>query len=183
VSSLQRVLAAAATAFAFAAPAASAHATGCAGAGAPVPSVAPAAAKRTIVCLVNVQRRAHHLPLLAENRSLDVSAQGWTQAMASSGNFSHFGADSNPATRIQAAGYDWMAVGENIAAGFRTPAAVVDAWMHSAGHCRNILDPNFVNIGTGIVGTEFTQDFGTPLSSRPMDQDWGPADAVCGTGA
>jgi hypothetical protein len=47
-------------------------------------------------------------------------------------------------------------------------------------HCRNILEPNFVNIGTGIVGTEFTEDFGTPLSSRPMDQNWRPANAVCG---
>jgi uncharacterized protein YkwD len=41
--------------------------------------------------------------------------------------------------------------GENIAAGYSTPEAVMQAWMNSAGHKSNILNPNFTHIGVGFV--------------------------------
>lgn len=43
----------------------------------------------------------------------------------------------------------YKAAGENLAYGFKTPAALVKAWMNSEGHRRNNLDPDFKYIGIG----------------------------------
>lgn len=43
----------------------------------------------------------------------------------------------------------YRAAGENLAYGFKTPAAVVTGWMNSPGHRRNVLDPDFRYIGVG----------------------------------
>jgi uncharacterized protein YkwD len=69
------------------------------------------------------------------------------------------------ADRIRAAGYP-APRSENIAAGQATPAAVMDAWMHSAGHKANILDCKATEMGIaaatgGDFGIYWTQDFGT----------------------
>jgi uncharacterized protein YkwD len=186
--SFTKILTASFASIALIAPAAaSAHTTGtCNNANTPVAQLPSSDAKSAVVCLVNQQRKAHHLPTLSVARRLDKSAQAWTNAMLATHNFNHFGAGTTPASRIQNAGYDWMAAGENIATGYITPNSVVTAWMHSPEHCRNILDPNFTNVGTGIdnaaisgAGATFTQDFGTPMSHRPMDQNWSAADAIC----
>jgi uncharacterized protein YkwD len=70
--------------------------------------------------------------------------------------------------RMSDAGYSGASPwGENIAAGQPTPAEVVDGWMHSPGHCRNIMDPDYHVIGIGYAydasssyGHYWTQDFG-----------------------
>jgi uncharacterized protein YkwD len=64
--------------------------------------------------------------------------------------------------RITASGYDdWRTIGENIAAGQRTPQQVVQAWMQSVGHCQNVMNPNFKEIGVGFYDSyRWTQDFG-----------------------
>jgi uncharacterized protein YkwD len=109
------------------------------------------------------------------------SAQGWNTAMVASGDFTH---GANFAGRINAVGYDWQKAGENIATGFPTPAEAVTAWMASTGHCRNILDPSFRDMGTGEtparVGTwssipaTWTQDFGLRMSQSPLSAKKGP---------
>jgi len=55
--------------------------------------------------------------------------------------------------------------GENIAAGYGTPTAVMTGWMNSSGHGANILNCSSAAIGGGIgrggsYGTHWTQDFG-----------------------
>jgi uncharacterized protein YkwD len=60
-------------------------------------------------------------------------------------------------------GFAWRTVGENIARGQPTPAALVDAWMNSPGHCQNLLNPAFTQLGVGRYGQLWTQDFGAPL--------------------
>jgi uncharacterized protein YkwD len=53
---------------------------------------------------------------------------------------------------------------ENIAEGQQTPAAVMTAWMNSAGHRANILDCSLTTLGVGVAtgsgGPWWTQDFG-----------------------
>lgn len=46
--------------------------------------------------------------------------------------------------------------GENIAAGQRTPEAVVRAWMNSPGHKAAILDPDATHIGVGVCKSPIT---------------------------
>jgi uncharacterized protein YkwD len=69
--------------------------------------------------------------------------------------------------RAEAAGYDWRALGENIAWNSVTPEDVVAGWMRSPGHCKNIMNPSFTEIGVAYVQiadgqTWWTQDFGRP---------------------
>jgi uncharacterized protein YkwD len=86
--------------------------------------------------------------------------------MAADNFFAHDSRDGRGfADRIRATGYP-APRSENIAAGQRTPAAVMDAWMHSAGHKANILDCTATQMGLaaatgGDFGTYWTQDFGT----------------------
>jgi uncharacterized protein YkwD len=158
-------------------------ASGCANANANVAHASAQALRAAVVCLINQQRATRHLPPLHGSRLLDRSAQGWTNAMVSSDVFSH---GTNFASRISAAGYDWRAAGENIATGFQTPAGVVRAWMASTGHCQNILNPTYGNVGTGVTrrpvngwasgaGT-WTQDFALSMFKSPPSSNWGPAD-------
>ena len=65
--------------------------------------------------------------------------------------FSHTNPDGeSPWDRIAKTGYGGYAnAGENIAAGSATAAAVVDQWMNSDGHCANIMNPQFNEIGVG----------------------------------
>jgi uncharacterized protein YkwD len=133
-----------------------------------------------VVCLINQQRHARRLPRLQENGRLNRSAQGWTNVMVRHDEFTH-GADF--AGRISAVGFNWKSVGENIAGGFTTPAAVVRGWMGSPGHCENILNPTFRDVGTGVnrgrvegVPDIWTQDFALSMSSHAPSHNWGPAD-------
>ena len=70
-----------------------------------------------------------------------------------------------PADRISGAGYNGFTWGENIAAGNSTAAATMDQWMNSDGHCGNIMNPDFEDIGVGYYpgggyGHYWTQTFG-----------------------
>lgn len=157
---------------------------GCAGADAHVGHASPELLRSAVVCLINQERSQHHLPPLSASPSLNRSAQGWTNAMVSSDQFTH---GTNFAGRISAAGYVWRSAGENIATGFSTPRSVVHAWMGSTGHCENILNPTFRNVGTGVstrpvkgyaTGTgTWTQDFALGMHSSPPSGNTRPMDA------
>ncbi len=158
-------------------------ASGCANATAIVGRAPVQALRAAVVCLINQQRTGRHLPPLHASVLLDRSAQNWTNAMVASDVFSH---GSNFAARISAVGFDWRSAGENIATGFQTPRSVVRAWMASTGHCQNILNPTYANVGTGVsrrqvrgwasgAGT-WTQDFALSMFKSPPSANWGPAD-------
>ena len=70
--------------------------------------------------------------------------------------------------RVRAAGYVGRGWGENIAQGHSSPQEVMQGWMISPGHCRNILNASFRFIGVGHAYTpaaamqhSWTQDFGS----------------------
>ena len=65
-----------------------------------------------------------------------------------------------PGQRITAAGYTWKTFGENIAMGYATEQAVINAWLASEGHCKNIMNGSFREMGLGKEGTYWTQVFG-----------------------
>jgi uncharacterized protein YkwD len=88
--------------------------------------------------------------------------------MAAKNYFSHTGSDgSTPFDRMIRQGYYYSYAGENIAAGYSTASAVVQGWLNSPGHCANIMNPNFVNVGVGYsAGGSYryywVADFGKP---------------------
>ncbi|GGL11730.1 CAP domain-containing protein [Deinococcus radiotolerans] len=108
-------------------------------------------------------------PALTWNAPLAQAAQGHATDMATQNYFSHTSKDGRTfSQRITNAGYTpYRTIGENIAAGQTTPQAVVDGWLKSEGHCRNIMNPSFKELGVGYAyaGTStykhyWVQDFG-----------------------
>jgi uncharacterized protein YkwD len=76
--------------------------------------------------------------------------------------FSHTGLNgSNAGQRMIAAGYNWRAYGENIAKGYANEQAVINGWLGSEGHCRNIMNAGFREMGVGRQGDYWTQLFGS----------------------
>jgi len=90
--------------------------------------------------------------------------------MASHGYFEHQDLEGHtPADRVRAAGYREKLVGENIAYGPQTADEVVQGWMESPGHCENIMDARFADMGvafalgkSGKRGLYWVQDLAAP---------------------
>lgn len=107
---------------------------------------------------------------LSFDAALREAARVHSTWMGESGHFSHESPDGpigdDLPERVESTGYDrWELIGENIAAGPTTAEEVVNGWMGSDGHCSNIMEPDFEDLGVGLAvvrGTWFwTQDFGT----------------------
>src|SRR5215210_5200926 len=140
------------------APVASAKATTCEHSAAQAGQATKKQLVGATLCLLNKQRRAHHLSRLRLSKRLGNAAVGHSAEMSRTHYFSHNSlSGASFLDRIRRAGYlrrarRW-AVGENIAWGtgrLSTPRSIVKAWMHSSGHRANILQRNFRQIGIGI---------------------------------
>jgi len=104
--------------------------------------------------LVNLERAAADVPLLEIDTRLVAAAQDHADWMAASGIMSHTGeGDSSPADRAAAAGFPYVMLGENVAAGYSTPEAVVQGWMNSTGHRANILRESFTLAAVGYAAS------------------------------
>ncbi len=80
--------------------------------------------------------------------TLDGVAFGHANDMAEHGYFEHQDrAGRSPADRVRAVGYRENLVGENIAYGPKSADDVVQGWLDSPGHCENIMDPRFAEMG------------------------------------
>jgi uncharacterized protein YkwD len=89
-------------------------------------------------------------------------AQQHASDMARRGYLEHEDSDGESSDeRIASTGYTSV-TGENLAHGYASAAEVVDVWMRSAEHRRNIEDCAFTHVGVGYVpnGHYWVQDFG-----------------------
>ncbi|OPG76172.1 hypothetical protein B1218_27530, partial [Pseudomonas ogarae] len=106
---------------------------------------------------------------LAWNATLALAAVTHTRAMANNNFFDHKDRDNRmPGDRAELAGYLGQLIGENIAAGQDTALKVVDGWLASPGHCANLMNPQFRELGAGYAtdpksdaGIYWTAMFGT----------------------
>jgi uncharacterized protein YkwD len=88
---------------------------------------------------------------LTWNELLIQAAQQHANDMGTNDFFSHTGSDgSNAGERITEQGYNWSTYGENIARGQTSPEQVMDSWINSEGHCKNIMNGNFKEFGAGF---------------------------------
>lgn len=138
-------------------------------------------AGKKILELVN---RARTVPRTCGDQSYEAaSALGWnaklaaaalahSRDMAGNNYFRHTGKDNSEAgDRVWQEGYRWRRIGENIATGQGSPEEVVDAWLASPLHCKNIMNASFTEMGAAFVVNRsadtvvyWTQVFGTPHS-------------------
>jgi uncharacterized protein YkwD len=97
------------------------------------------------------QRFAAARPL-AWNASLGAAAQGHSKAMAYGNYFAHRDPDGDtPADRARAAGFRGRQIGENIAAGQGSPNKAMAGWLASPGHCANLMNPMFTQVGAAYA--------------------------------
>jgi len=122
--------------------------------------------KKDIVEFVNLEREEGNwcgdkyyspAPPVAWNDTLANAAMKHSTDMAQNEFLEHTGSDgSDPGDRILNAGYEWITYGENIAYGSgeifgNTSKGAVKGWMDSPGHCSNIMNPDFIDIGVANV--------------------------------
>jgi PKD repeat protein len=142
--------------------------------------IAVATWEEEVVRLTNIERwtadGGANLPPLKKESHIDDAALRHSTDMAVNEHFSHTGTDgSSVGDRMTDAGYIWYTCGENIAAGYTSPAAVVQGWMDSPGHHANIMYTAFREIGVSYVydGSTYyrhwwTQDFGARTNIYPV---------------
>jgi uncharacterized protein YkwD len=104
------------------------------------------------------------------NDALAEASRLHAEEMARYNYFSHSGRDgSDPAQRVERAGYRYRSTGENIAAGQMNAEDAVAGWIKSPAHCANLMNPGFTEMGVAYaldsgseMGVYWTQAFGRP---------------------
>ncbi len=132
---------------------------------APTQQAAPQNASQAVqkvIDLTNAQRRKNGLPNLTGDSKLNGVAQKKSSDMAKNNYFSHTSPTyGSPFDMMRDMGVTYRTAGENIAQGQTTPEQVVQSWMNSEGHRKNILSRDFTHIGVGYDqnGHHWTQMF------------------------
>ncbi|HFL3586545.1 TPA: CAP domain-containing protein [Clostridioides difficile] len=108
--------------------------------------------QKEVVDLVNIERAKAGLNPLTLDSSISNVATKKSQDMIDNNYFSHNSPTyGSPFDMLKKFGISYKTAGENIAMGQKTPKEVVNAWMNSEGHRKNIMNPNFSKIGVGVA--------------------------------
>ena len=135
---------------------------------------------RQALTLVNIERARVGVAPLTLNQELTSAAEEYACVMAAEDFFDHVHpvTGEGPGDRAAAAGYEFFAVGENLAAGQATAAEAVEGWMNSSEHRDNLLSPEWKETGIGVrrggtYGIYWVQEFGKPatLNQEPVLSD------------
>lgn len=110
---------------------------------------------------VNYYREIRGLKPLATDDRLERSAINKSKDMVDKDYFEHYAHNLTPWDFITEQNYNYLYAGENLAMDFQTSEGMVRAWMSSPTHRKNILNPDFDDIGIGIVKGEFTESGNT----------------------
>ncbi|PLR69467.1 CAP domain-containing protein [Bacillus sp. UMB0893] len=118
--------------------------------------------EKKVVELTNAERQKQGLKPLQIDETLSKTAKAKSEDMKSKNYFSHNSPTyGSPFDMMKKFGVQYSTAGENIAKGQASPEAVVQAWMNSEGHRKNIMNSSFTHIGVGHVaeGNYWTQMF------------------------
>jgi uncharacterized protein YkwD len=89
---------------------------------------------------------------LTWNATLATAAEAQSRSMANNNYFDHKDRDGRtPGDRAELAGYNFQQIGENISAGQDTAHKVVEGWLASPGHCANLMNPQFRDVGAAYA--------------------------------
>jgi uncharacterized protein YkwD len=113
---------------------------------------------------VNSYRVSRGLPALVWDRRAAAVARAHSRDMFEEGYFSHTSPDGRSLKdRLQAHALKYSSAGENIAWGQETGRAVLEAWLRSKGHRKNIEGRDFTHHGVAKVGPYWTHIFFRPM--------------------
>jgi uncharacterized YkwD family protein len=118
--------------------------------------------EKKVLELTNQERAKAGVPALKLDEELSKVAREKSRDMQSKGYFDHNSPTyGSPFDMMKQFGISYTTAGENIAMGQKSPEEVVQAWMNSEGHRKNIMNANFTHLGVGHVadGNYWTQMF------------------------
>lgn len=132
--------------------------------------------RSSMLARINEVRAEAGVPPVALCKRLQRAAGGYARQMAREDYFAHVGPDGVPLSQqIEATGYRARAWAENIAAGQRSVAEVMDAWQASPAHYASIVNPLYRHVGLGYAtgessryGVYWVQEFGRGGSCRSL---------------
>lgn len=123
---------------------------------APVPARPVDITNQNIINLTNQQRLNAGLPQFQLDNKLTQAAYAKAENMLAEQYFAHYSPSNlSPWYWFEQAGYEYAYAGENLAMDFIQAEDVISGWMASDSHRRNILNPNYNQIGIGIIEGEF----------------------------
>lgn len=109
-------------------------------------------AEDQVLAGVNKARAGAGCAALTVNAKLETAARGHAKAMAEKNFFGHASKNGGKfSSRIKAQGYRYSKVAENIGAGQSSAAGILESWLGSAGHRKNILDCALTETGIAVV--------------------------------
>ncbi len=110
-----------------------------------------------LLTFTNQKRQENGLKPLIINDQLAQAAQQKATHMFANNYWAHIAPDgTTPWSFIKNSGYDYLYAGENLARGYTTASAVVDAWMASPSHRENMLSKNYNDVGFAIQSGTLT---------------------------
>lgn len=134
--------------------------------------------RKGVIEWTNIERKKHNLASLKENPLLNSSAEEKLRDMFQNQYFAHYSPSGvGVGDLVEQSGYEFIMVGENLALGnFDGDRDLIEAWMNSPGHRKNILDKHYQEIGVAVGKGMFeekevwiaVQHFGLPLSECPQ---------------
>ncbi len=137
----------------------------------------PSTEEKLLLDDANREREAAGIQPLKWDDALAAAARYHAQTMASQNLLLHQCLDEPPVDqRAAQAGAKFSMIAENIAVG-PNPETIHNGWMHSAGHRKNILNPDITAVGVATVRTSgglfAVQDFSRPVEALSLEQQEG----------
>jgi uncharacterized protein YkwD len=111
-----------------------------------------------VLLLVNKERIYNGLMPLKLDPDLNRAARNKSKDMLSRNYFDHYAYGMTPWDFISSAGYKYLYAGENLAMDFHTSEGMVNAWMNSPMHRKNILSEDYEDIGIGVIKGAYTEN-------------------------
>lgn len=108
-----------------------------------------------IIKFTNEERSKEQLTQLEQNPLLSIAARDKALAIINSQTFQHNIKGKKFSSWIMDAGYRYKVVGENLAIDFDNERKIVDAWLESKDHKKNILNPQYSEIGVATVSGNY----------------------------
>jgi uncharacterized protein YkwD len=139
----------------------------------------PAEASRLIVILTNAFRRQQNLTPLGPAPQLASAARYFADFMARTSKYGHSADGQEPAARAKRFGYEYCIIAENISyrfnpAGFASAELAkrfVEGWQSSAGHRKNMVNPNVTETAVAVAYSARTGGYyAVQLFGRPKSQ-------------
>ena len=134
--------------------------------------------KIALTNLINQSRQEAGIQPLIENKKLDLAAKLKAEDMVQKGYFSHQSPEGiTPWYWFKVIGYNYKYAGENLAIGFFDSQALYSAWLNSASHRDNLLNPKYKEVGTAVLSgfgpnnaIVVVQLFGNPSTLSSQNQ-------------